>query len=88
MKTPLLNPPFRGGNAPKGAPKASEYEPHVTRTILVACHHFEVLVCTEDPYPDDTTTLAWAQTTWSAARDRMKVGYKLTDRITKIVSVG
>ncbi len=82
----LTDPPFRNGKAPIGQPKATEYDPHTTKMVLAACHHFEVLICTEDPYPSDTTQELWAKKTWTAACEAAGIHYRLTDRIVKIVS--
>ncbi|KAI0737727.1 hypothetical protein C8Q80DRAFT_1114577, partial [Daedaleopsis nitida] len=79
-------PPFCGGQVPKGAPKASDYEPGTTKHILSACHHFEVLVCTVDPYPDETTQDKWAKETWAQACATFDVQYKLTDRVHKLIT--
>ncbi|KAI0750185.1 hypothetical protein C8Q80DRAFT_1101423 [Daedaleopsis nitida] len=82
----LPEPPFRGGQQPKGAPKASDYEPGTSKLILSACHHFEVLVVTEDPFPDEATQDRWAKETWTHACKMFDIQYRLTDRVQKLIT--
>ncbi|KAI0730420.1 hypothetical protein C8Q76DRAFT_569741, partial [Earliella scabrosa] len=79
-------PPFRGGKPPAAkTPTATHYEPHVTKLILTACHHFSVLVCTENPYPDELVQARWAEQTWEAACAGMDLQYKLTDAVLNLI---
>ncbi|CDO76812.1 hypothetical protein BN946_scf185033.g9 [Trametes cinnabarina] len=76
--------PFLQGRAPTGKPKAGDYEPHVNRMIIKACHQYEVLIATEDPFPDLSTQDAWASRVWADVCNSTQVFYKLSDRIEKI----
>ncbi|KAH9893249.1 hypothetical protein C8Q73DRAFT_524943 [Cubamyces lactineus] len=79
------DPPFLRGQVPSGKPKAGDYEPHVSKMIVHACHQYEVLLATEDPFPDLGLRDAWATRVWTDVCSSVQVFYKLTDRIEKII---
>lgn len=78
-------PPFRNSQIPTGDPKSADYKPHVNKMIVKACHHFEALVCTEDAFPDPTVQKDWAIAVWARACQDVRIPYKLTDRVQKLV---
>ncbi|KAI0661392.1 hypothetical protein C8Q70DRAFT_1052472 [Cubamyces menziesii] len=80
------DPPFLRGQAPTGKPKAGDFEPHVSRMIVHACHLYEVLIATEDPFPDLALQDAWATRVWTDICNSVQVFYKLTDRVEKIIT--
>nr|VWO99816.1 Beta-lactamase (EC [Ganoderma boninense] len=84
---PVVNasPPFRGGVVPTGDAKASDYEPHATKLILAACRHFEALVLTEDPFPEDAQQEVWVADAWQHASSVLKLLYTLSERIKKLI---
>ncbi|KAL1948873.1 hypothetical protein VTO73DRAFT_10679 [Trametes versicolor] len=79
-------PPFRNSQIPTGDPKSADYEPHVNKMIVKACHHFEALVCTEDAFPDPTVQKDWAIAVWARACQDVRIPYKLTDRVQKLIT--
>ncbi|KAI0694745.1 hypothetical protein C8Q76DRAFT_252145 [Earliella scabrosa] len=83
---PQIEPPFRNGQNPTGDPKASDYEPHVTKMILSSCRDFEVRVCTEDPWPNPKTQDIWARTAWTSECHKTQLDYKLTDRVKGLIT--
>ncbi|KAH9852901.1 hypothetical protein C2E23DRAFT_729674, partial [Lenzites betulinus] len=78
--------PFKHGQTPTGKPKASDYDPRVDKLIIHACHQFEVLVSTEEPFPEAATPVMWASRVWSDICRRAEVNYTLSDRIEKIIT--
>ncbi|KAI1781868.1 hypothetical protein LXA43DRAFT_977864 [Ganoderma leucocontextum] len=78
--------PFRGRIQPGASDaKASDYEPHATRLILAACRHFEVLVLTNDPFPDESKQELWVKDAWACTSDAVKRYYRLPDRVKKLI---
>ncbi|KAI1782121.1 hypothetical protein LXA43DRAFT_845929, partial [Ganoderma leucocontextum] len=78
--------PFRGGIQPGASDaKASDYEPHATRLILAACRHFEALVLTNDPFPDEGKQELWVKDAWACTSDAVKRYYRLSDRVKKLI---
>ncbi|TBU53922.1 hypothetical protein BD310DRAFT_951807 [Dichomitus squalens] len=87
---PITNPSadcsFRTDDkVPKGKPKASDYESHASRMIIRACHFYSVLICTEDPFPDDDKQVLWADKAWLSICQEVQVFYRLTDDIEHII---
>ncbi|CDO72634.1 hypothetical protein BN946_scf184985.g53 [Trametes cinnabarina] len=82
----LKDPPFLHGRTPTGKPKAGDYEAHVNKMIVRACHQYEVLIATEDAFPDLGTQDGWATQVWTDTCKRTQVFYKLTERVEKIIT--
>ncbi|OCH87278.1 hypothetical protein OBBRIDRAFT_850603 [Obba rivulosa] len=82
----LKTPHFRDGQVPSGSPKASDYEPMVSRLILQAVYDFQVRVCTIDPFPEQDVQLRWAQDCWSTACTKAKIMYKIPSRILGLIT--
>ncbi|KAM5537292.1 hypothetical protein V8D89_009022 [Ganoderma adspersum] len=80
-----IPPPFRGVVVPTGEAKASDYEPHATKLILVACRHFEALVLNENPFPEDTEQDTWAKDAWKDACTALKLSYTLPEHVKKMI---
>ncbi|KAI0357793.1 hypothetical protein OH77DRAFT_1519137 [Trametes cingulata] len=80
------DPPFLHGRTPTGKPKAGDYEAHVNKMIVCACHQYEVLIATEAPFPDLGTQDEWATRVWTDTCQRTQVFYKLTERVEKIIT--
>ncbi|KAI0823818.1 hypothetical protein BC628DRAFT_1324213, partial [Trametes gibbosa] len=79
--------PFKNGQIPSGNnPKAGDYEEHVKNIINTACHQFEILVATEDPYPPPATTVVWATRVWADISRSTSATYQLSSRIEKIIT--
>ncbi|KAI0640991.1 hypothetical protein C8Q79DRAFT_920521, partial [Trametes meyenii] len=79
--------PFRDGKVPEGGkPKAGDYEPGASRLILRACREYEVLIATENPFPDPAMQNAWATRVWTSVCTGAQVSYKLTDRLERIIT--
>ncbi|EJF58880.1 hypothetical protein DICSQDRAFT_172540 [Dichomitus squalens LYAD-421 SS1] len=78
-------PPYKDDKVPKGKPKASDYESHASRMIIRACHFYSVLICTEDPFPDDDKQVLWADKAWLSICQEVQVFYRLTDDIEHII---
>ncbi|TBU37389.1 hypothetical protein BD309DRAFT_876563 [Dichomitus squalens] len=78
-------PPFKGDKVPKGKPKASDYETHTCRMIVRACRFYSVLVCIEDPFPDDDKQVMWADKAWLSICKEVQVYYQLTDHVEQII---
>ncbi|KAI0632831.1 hypothetical protein C8Q77DRAFT_1262809 [Trametes polyzona] len=78
--------PFLHGNKPRGKPKAGDYEPHVAKMINAACHQFDILVFTEQAFPDTGTSIMWAARVWEDVCRAAQTPYKIDDRIEKIVT--
>ncbi|KAI0628842.1 hypothetical protein C8Q77DRAFT_1161871 [Trametes polyzona] len=81
-----VNAAFRGNQTPSGKPKAGDYEQHVARLINRACHQFEVLLATEEPFPKSGTPVVWAARVWTDVCRSAAMTYRLTDRIEKIIT--
>ncbi len=84
---PAINAPYKHGQAPTGKPKASDYDPRVDKLIINACHQYEVLISTEEPFPEAGTPVMWASRVWSDICKSAEVNYTLSDRIEKIVHI-
>ncbi|KAI0824572.1 hypothetical protein BC628DRAFT_1420023 [Trametes gibbosa] len=83
----LIPAPFKNGQIPSGNnPKAGDYEEHVKNIINTACHQFEILVATEDPYPPPATTVVWATRVWADISRSTSATYQLSSRIEKIIT--
>ncbi|KAH9851670.1 hypothetical protein C2E23DRAFT_886226 [Lenzites betulinus] len=80
------DPPFLNGHAPSGKPKAGDYENHVNKLIVLACHRYEVLIATDTPFPDTEKQNIWAARAWAEACAGAQVAYRCTDRISKIIT--
>ncbi|KAI8989227.1 hypothetical protein BD414DRAFT_522315, partial [Trametes punicea] len=78
--------PFRDGKTPSGKPKAGDYEPHVRKLINHACHQYEVLLATEQPFPEVGTPVLWASRVWMDVCRGAQLHYTLCDRIEKIIT--
>ncbi|TBU21789.1 hypothetical protein BD311DRAFT_782729 [Dichomitus squalens] len=78
-------PPFKDDKVPKGKPKASDYEAHASRMIVRACRFYSVLICTEDPFPDDEKQVLWADKAWLSVCQEVQVFYRMTDHIEQII---
>ncbi|OJT05253.1 hypothetical protein TRAPUB_3960 [Trametes pubescens] len=83
---PAINAPYKHGQAPTGKPKASDYDPRVDKLIINACHQYEVLISTEEPFPEAGTPVMWASRVWSDICKSAEVNYTLSDRIEKIIT--
>lgn len=83
---PPVNAPYKHGQVPTGKPKASDYDPRVDKLIIHACHQYEVLLSTEEPFPEAGSPVMWASRVWSDVCRSAEVNYTLSDRIEKIVS--
>ncbi|TBU36436.1 hypothetical protein BD309DRAFT_984946 [Dichomitus squalens] len=81
----LERPPFKDDKVPKGKPKASDYEAHASRMIVRACRFYSVLICTEDPFPDDEKQVLWADKAWLSVCQEVQVFYRMTDHIEQII---
>ncbi|KAI0666770.1 hypothetical protein C8Q78DRAFT_983464 [Trametes maxima] len=79
-------PPFKEGRTPGTKPKAGDYEPHVTKLIINACHEYEVLIATDNAFPDPATQNVWATRVWTSVCSGAHTFYKLTDRIEKLIT--
>ncbi|KAI0643891.1 hypothetical protein C8Q79DRAFT_914610, partial [Trametes meyenii] len=79
-------PQYLGGRTPSGCPKASDYEPHIHKLIMRACHHFEVLIATEDAFPDRALRGQWAMRVWLEVCATHGTSYTLTDRVESIIT--
>lgn len=78
-------PPFLNGNAPTGKAKAGDYEHHVNKMIVLACHRYGVFIATDNPFPDEEAQDMWAVRAWAEICGGAQVQYKCTDRVQKIV---
>ncbi|KAI9070348.1 hypothetical protein FKP32DRAFT_1537497, partial [Trametes sanguinea] len=78
--------PFRNGQEPRGKPKAGDYEEHIKKMINYACHQYEILVGTEDPYPSPNTALIWAARVWADVSCSSPSKYRLCSRIEKLIT--
>ncbi|KAI0676308.1 hypothetical protein C8Q78DRAFT_1141488 [Trametes maxima] len=83
---PPLSLPFKDGKVPEGKPKAGDYEPGASKLVLRACREYEVLIATEDPFPDPAKQNAWATRVWTSVCTGAQVSYKLTDRLERIIT--
>ncbi len=86
LPQPAIDAPYKHGQVPTGKPKAADYDPRVDKLIIHACHQYEVLVSTEEPFPEAGTPVTWASRVWSDVCRRAEVNYTLSDHIEKIVS--
>lgn len=84
--TATLPAPFKNGKVPSGKPKASHYEPRVAKLVNHACHQFEVLLATEQPFPEPGVSVQWATRVWTDVCHAVQMNYVLSDSIEKVVS--
>ncbi|CDO72063.1 hypothetical protein BN946_scf184962.g6 [Trametes cinnabarina] len=82
----LPDPPFFNGSAPTGKPKASDYESHINKMIVLACHRYDVFITTENPFPEAKTQDAWAVRAWAEICASAQLHHTLTDRIRMMLT--
>ncbi|EMD31713.1 hypothetical protein CERSUDRAFT_100178 [Gelatoporia subvermispora B] len=78
-------PQYRNGQLPSGDPKASDYEPTVSRLILSTIRIWEVCLFTINAFPDQDQQLEWARECWESACRTAGKDYELVDRILGLV---
>ncbi|OCH89325.1 hypothetical protein OBBRIDRAFT_835885 [Obba rivulosa] len=81
----VKTPHFQNGHTPDGKPKASDYEPGVSRLILRAIQDWEVRLFTINAFPDQDLQLKWVRESWDAACTTVGDVYKLPDRILGLI---
>ncbi|KAL1945881.1 hypothetical protein VTO73DRAFT_1883 [Trametes versicolor] len=84
--TATLPAPFKNGKVPSGKPKASHYEPRVAKLVNHACHQFEVLLATEQPFPEPGVSVQWATRVWTDVCHAVQMNYVLSDSIEKVIT--
>ncbi|KAH9847642.1 hypothetical protein C2E23DRAFT_741233 [Lenzites betulinus] len=82
---PAIDAPYKQGQVPSGKPKCADYDPRVDKLIVHACHQYEVLLSTEEPFPEPGSPVTWAFRVWSDVCKSANVNYTLSDRIEKII---
>ncbi|OJT07291.1 hypothetical protein TRAPUB_1859, partial [Trametes pubescens] len=81
-----LPAPFKNAKVPTGKPKASDYEPRVAKLINHACHQFEVLLATDQPFPEPGVSVQWATRVWTDVCQAVQINYTFSDRIEKVIT--
>ncbi|EIW62746.1 uncharacterized protein TRAVEDRAFT_43078 [Trametes versicolor FP-101664 SS1] len=84
--TLMARVPGRNGKVPSGKPKASHYEPRVAKLVNHACHQFEVLLATEQPFPEPGVSVQWATRVWTDVCHAVQMNYVLSDSIEKVIT--
>ncbi|OSD03871.1 hypothetical protein PYCCODRAFT_1476789 [Trametes coccinea BRFM310] len=82
----LVAAPFKNGQQPTGKAKAGDYDDHVKKMINDACHQYEILLATEDPYPSPSTAVVWAARVWADVSRSSPSKFTLSNRIEKIIT--
>ncbi|KAJ2971088.1 hypothetical protein NUW54_g12584 [Trametes sanguinea] len=54
--------------------------------VMYACHQFEILIATEDPFPSPNTARVWAARVWADASCSTPTRYRLCSRIEKLIT--